>query len=65
MVDRVIARVRPLVTLALAVDVATLALALAVAENLFKWRSFTLEAIAFLAVWYALRELTRALLRVR
>lgn len=37
---------------------------LAVAEVFYKFHSFTLETLAFLATWYALRRVARFLARV-
>lgn len=37
-----------------------LAVSLALAEGLFKFGSFTLEALAFLAVWWSLRRVAYA-----
>jgi hypothetical protein len=39
-----------------AVTVATLAVAFVLAEQLYKFHSFTLETLAFLATWWALRR---------
>jgi hypothetical protein len=39
-----------------AVTLATLAIAFVVAEQLYKFHSFTLETIAFLATWWVLRR---------
>lgn len=47
----------------LAVDAATLAMSLLIAEALYKFHSFTLEALAFLGTWYALRGAGRFLVR--
>ena len=47
----------------LAIDAATLAMSLGVAEQLYRFHSFTLEAIAFLGTWYALRRAGRFLVR--
>ncbi len=56
---------RPLavVNVDLAIDAVTLAISLAVAEAFFRFHSFTLEALAFLAVWFALRGAGKFLLR--
>jgi hypothetical protein len=48
-----------------AVDVVTLATSLVIAEMFYKLHSFTLEAGAFLATWYALRLAARAFFRDR
>ncbi|MBM4435296.1 MAG: hypothetical protein FJ028_09420 [Chloroflexi bacterium] len=45
------------------INVTTLALAFVVAEMLYKFRSFTLEAAAFLVTWYVLRLAARAIFR--
>jgi len=39
-----------------ALQVPPLVVALGIAEVFFKFHSFTLEALAFLAVWYVLRR---------
>jgi hypothetical protein len=39
-----------------AVTFATLAIAFVIAEQFYKFHSFTLETIAFLATWWALRR---------
>jgi len=44
-----------------AVDLATLAVSFVVAELLYKFHSFTVEAAAFLATWYVLRLVGRSL----
>ena len=46
------------------IDGTTLAVSLAVAEFLYKFHSFTLEALAFLGTWYAMRRVARFLARV-
>lgn len=48
-----------------AIDVTTLAVAFVIAESLYKFRSFTLEAAAFLVTWYALRLVARMIFRER
>lgn len=45
------------------INVTTLAIAFVVAETLYKFRSFTLEAAAFLVTWYVLRLAARAIFR--
>ncbi|MBI2324124.1 MAG: hypothetical protein HYU87_04675 [Chloroflexi bacterium] len=50
-------KVRSLITPSLAVDTATLGSALVIAEQLYRFHSFTLEALAFLATWYSLRKI--------
>ena len=40
-----------------AVTLATLAASFGIAEQLYKFHSFTLEAGAFLATWWALRRI--------
>ncbi|MGH2499719.1 MAG: hypothetical protein ACRDF0_06480 [Candidatus Limnocylindria bacterium] len=49
-------RLRALLDERLVISATTLAVALVVAEQLYKFRSFTLEAVAFLATWWALRQ---------
>ncbi|MBA2371846.1 MAG: hypothetical protein ACR2G8_01735 [Candidatus Limnocylindria bacterium] len=39
-----------------AITVAALAIAFVIAEQLYKFHSFTLETIAFLATWWLLRR---------
>lgn len=39
-----------------AVTLASLAIAFLIAEQLYKFHSFTLETIAFLATWWVLRR---------
>jgi hypothetical protein len=46
------------------IDATTLAASLAVAEFFYKFHSFTLEALAFLGTWYALRRAARFLARI-
>ena len=48
-----------------AVDLVTLATSLVIAETFYKLHSFTLEAGAFLATWYGLRLVARAIFRDR
>ena len=48
-----------------AVDLVTLATSFVIAEMFYKFHSFTLEAGAFLATWYALRLAARAIFRDR
>ncbi len=43
-----------------AVNAVTLATAFVIAEMFYKFHSFTLEASAFLATWYVLRLIARA-----
>lgn len=45
------------------INVTTLAVAFVVAEMFYKFRSFTLEAAAFLVTWYVLRLAARAIFR--
>ena len=40
-----------------AVTLSTMALAFVIAEQLYKFHSFTLEAAAFLVTWWALRRI--------
>jgi hypothetical protein len=46
------------------IDATTLAASLTVAEFLYKFHSFTLEALAFLGTWYALRRAARFIARI-
>jgi hypothetical protein len=48
-----------------AIDVVTGATAFVIAEMFYKLHSFTLEAGAFLATWYGLRLVARAIFRDR
>lgn len=48
-----------------AIDVTTLAVAFVIAETFYKFRSFTLEAAAFLVTWYALRLAARLIFKER
>jgi hypothetical protein len=45
------------------INVTTLVMAFVVAEMFYKFRSFTLEAAAFLVTWYVLRLAARAIFR--
>lgn len=54
---RAMTKVRSLLTLDLAIDTVTLGTALVIAEQLYKFHSFTLEALAFLGTWYGLRKI--------
>lgn len=54
-------RILAFTNIAVAIDAATLALSLAIAEALYKFHSFTVEALAFLGTWYALRRVARFL----
>jgi hypothetical protein len=49
--------IRSLLDVSLAINAITLVLSLGIAELLYKFHSFTLEAIAFLATWYVLRRI--------
>ena len=55
-------KIRSLITPTLAVDTATLGTSLVIAEQLYKFHSFTLEALAFLATWWSLRKVASFLL---
>jgi hypothetical protein len=57
-------KVRSLITPTLAIDTATLGTSLVIAEQLYKFHSFTLEALAFLGTWYSLRAAARWLAKV-
>ncbi|MGH2404334.1 MAG: hypothetical protein ACRDGN_07695 [bacterium] len=57
-------RLAALLNVATVIDGTTLGVSLAVAEVFYKFHSFTLEALAFLATWYALRRVARFLARV-
>ncbi len=53
-------KVRSLITPTLAIDTATLGTSLVIAEQLYTFHSFTLEALAFLGTWYGLRAVARS-----
>jgi hypothetical protein len=57
-------RIATLLNVATAIDATTLAVSLAVAEFFYKFHSFTLEALAFLGTWYALRRAARFIAHV-
>ncbi|MGH2349348.1 MAG: hypothetical protein ACRDFT_07795 [bacterium] len=57
-------RLAALLNVATAIDATTLAGSLVIAEFVYKFHSFTLEALAFLGTWYALRRVARFLARV-
>lgn len=44
-----------------AINIVTVTVAFVIAETFYKFHSFTLEAAAFLATWYVLRLVGRAL----
>ncbi|HEV8535971.1 MAG TPA: hypothetical protein VGR87_09690 [Candidatus Limnocylindria bacterium] len=46
-----------------AVTLVTLAISFAIAEPFFKFHSFTLETLAFLATWWVLRRLGLLIVR--
>lgn len=56
-------KVRSLLTPDLAIEAATLGGALVIAEQLYKFHSFTLEALAFLATWYTFRKVAHLFTR--
>jgi hypothetical protein len=45
-----------------AVTLVTCAIAFVIAEQLYKFHSFTLETLAFLATWWAIRRAARFVL---
>jgi hypothetical protein len=49
----------PLITVERAIDAATLGAALFIADRLYVFHQFTIEAVAFLATWYVLRAASR------
>jgi hypothetical protein len=51
----------PVLTLERAIDGLTLVAALLIADQLYVFHRFTLEAVAFLATWYAMRAAVRFL----
>jgi hypothetical protein len=57
-------RLGALLNATMIIDATTLAASLTVAEVFYKFHSFTLEALAFLATWYALRRAARAIARI-
>lgn len=60
-----ITRIRSLVTVERGIDALTLAASLGIADQLYVFHRFTLEAIAFLATWYVLRAAVRSIAGVR
>ncbi len=58
-------RIRSLLTVDRAIDLVTLAASLGIADQLYVFHLFTLEALAFLATWYVLRTAVRFLAGVR
>ncbi len=61
----VVTRVRSWITVERGIDLTTLAASLGIADQLYVFHRFTLEAIAFLATWYVLRAAVRAVAGVR
>ncbi|HET8679008.1 MAG TPA: hypothetical protein VFM39_02745 [bacterium] len=57
-------RLAALLNVTTAIDATTLGVSLVVAEFFYKFHSFTLEALAFLATWYVLRRGARFFARV-
>ncbi len=57
-------RLAALLNVVTVIDATTLAVSLGIAEVFYKFHSFTLEALAFLVTWYALRRVARFLARV-
>lgn len=53
-------RIRSILTVERAIDLGTLVTSLLVADSLYVFHRFTLEAVAFLATWYVLRAAVRA-----
>ena len=51
--------VLPWLTVSRAIDAATLGASLFIADRLYVFHQFTLEAVAFLATWYVLRAAAR------
>jgi hypothetical protein len=49
----------PFITVVRAIDAATLGTSLFIADRLYVFHQFTLEAVAFLATWYVLRAAAR------
>ncbi len=52
-------RIRSLLTVDRAIDLGTLAASLGIADRLYVFHQFTLEALAFLGTWYVLRAAVR------
>ncbi len=52
-------RIRSLLTLERGIDAGTLAVSLGLADQLYQFHRFSLEAIAFLATWYVFRAAAR------
>ncbi len=57
-------RLAGLLNAATVIDGTTLAVSLTIAEFFYKFHSFTLEALAFLGTWYAMRRVARFLAQV-
>lgn len=55
----------PQLTIDRAIDATTLGASLAIADRLYVFHQFTLEAIAFLSTWYVLRAAVRRIARTR
>jgi hypothetical protein len=49
----------PAITVERAIDAATCGAALLIADRLYLFHQFTLEALAFLATWYVIRAAAR------
>ncbi len=54
-----ITKIRTLITVERAIDLVTLVTSLLVADSLYVFHQFTLEAIAFLGTWYVSRAAVR------
>lgn len=58
-----ISKVRSLLTPGLAIDAATLAVSLGIADQLYQFHRFSLEAISFLLTWWGMRTVARFFIR--
>lgn len=57
-------RLAALLNVTTVIDATTLGVSLVIAEFFYKFHSFTLEALAFLATWYAFRRVARFFARL-
>lgn len=62
---KVRALLTPALTIERTIDAATLVASLLIADRLYVFHQFTLEALAFLATWYVLRAVARFAARLR
>ena len=62
---KVRALLTPALTIERTIDAATLVASLLIADRLYVFHQFTLEALAFLGTWYVLRAVARFAARLR